>query len=248
VGAAQACSATRTLFTRGYGGPDDLAVYRGAVYFGDIHTDVVAKVAGGHKRIVARRLATPEGIVFRNARQMFVVEQGRNRLDIVDVRTGTIRVVNTFRNTTGLEGVDGIASGGRGTLLIPDSPYGTLWLRKPDGSLRLLRSGFFRPVDAIRYGGGIAIADENANAVWFLKDGTVSRLATVPTPDDLAIAAGHLYAVTLGDGGLWEVRPRVSRLPVQFRNPQGLVDLSARVLLVADGNLNALYRVAVSHC
>lgn len=52
----------------------------------------------------------------------------------------------------------------------------------------------------------------------------------------------------LATGGLWEIRPRVTRLPVQFRNPQGLARLSRRVLLVADGNLNAVYRVTIQGC
>jgi len=218
-----------------------------AIYFGDVHAGVVAVREGGRTRIVAQGLATPEGIVPRDTGHLYVVEQGRNRLDLVTIRTGRVRVLQYFRNTTGQEGVDGIGRGPDGSLLIPDSPYGSLWRRDRNGSWHLLHAGFGRPVDALRYRGGIAVADENDNAVWLLRNGHVTRLATVPTPDDVAILRGHLYAVTLGDGGLWEIRPRVVRLPISFRDPQGLA-VQGRVLIVADSTLNALYRVSLAGC
>jgi hypothetical protein len=49
-------------------------------------------------------------------------------------------------------------------------------------------------------------------AIWLVTNGHARRLATLPIPDDVAVLRGRLLAATLGDGALWEVRPRLIRL------------------------------------
>jgi hypothetical protein len=100
-----------------------------------------------------------------------------------------------------------------------------------------------RPVSAITWRHGIAIADEYSNAVWMVAGHKRTRLASLPLPDDLAIVGGHLVAVSLA-GGVWEIAPRVRELSSAFHDPQGLVDAGRDAVFVADQSTNAVYRLA----
>jgi DNA-binding beta-propeller fold protein YncE len=182
--------------------------------------------------------------VIQAAHRVVVVEQGANRLDTINLASGRRQVLRAFANLTGQEGVDGIGAAPNGGLYVPDSPYGTLYLLDKRNRLHLLASGLSRPVDAIRYAGGVAVADENANAVWLVSQGRVQRLATLSIPDDLAVFHGRLLADTLGDGRLWEVRPSVKLLVSGFGQPQGLAVLNSGALVLADSRTNGLYSVS----
>ncbi|MGH2448928.1 MAG: hypothetical protein ACRDFS_10060 [Chloroflexota bacterium] len=234
------------MFTRGLGAPDDLAVRNAAVFFSDEHTGAIGQVRGGKLRVIARHLRAPEGLIVRE-KSIVVVEQGRNRLLEISRRTHRRRVVLNFSNPYGRLGVDGIHPAPGGGIYIPDSPNGRLLLFI-SGRTKLLASGLGRPVDAISYRGGIAIADETADAVWFLRRGHLRRLATVSTPDDLAVVGASLLATALGDGSLWEIKPRVRRLATGYRDPQGLAVLGKHTVLVADSTLNEMYRVNLAAC
>lgn len=235
------CRARTVFVARGYGAPDDVVMKGRTILFSDTTAGVVAAINGNHRWVLARNLNIPEGIVVRPHNRLVVVEQGANRLDTIDLRHGRRTILLQLRNTTGLEGVDAITAIGP-DLLIPDSPYGRL-LRLHSGRLRIVAGGLERPVDAIPYRKGIVVADENANAVWFLRNGTVTRLATVSIPDDLAVYHGRLLAVTLGDGSLWEIRPHRKRLLSGFGQPQGLTVEGRKNVVIADSRRNALYRV-----
>ncbi|HEV3309208.1 MAG TPA: hypothetical protein VG815_01630 [Chloroflexota bacterium] len=243
VHVALTCGPRITARIRGYGQPDDLAVLGGHLLFGDLKTGVVAEVSGGRARVLVRHLDVPEGIAVTGAQQIVVVEQGLNRLVAIDLHRHSRRVLLRLANTTGNEGVDGIARI-HGDFIIPDSPYGTI-LRFRNGKPSTLASGLTRPTDAVGYDGGLAIADEYANAVWLVKNGVVSRLATLSTPDDVAVVHGMLVAVTLGDGGLWEVRPRVTRLMSGFNQPQGLVTTGAHSIAIAASNQNTIFEMSI---
>ena len=82
-------------------------------------------------------------------------------------------------------------------------------------------------------------------SVWLLKGGRLLRLASAPMPDDVASVDGMLLTVTLGDGGLWEIRPKVRRLLDVFNQPQGLVTLGHRQVAVASQNQNRIDRVTL---
>lgn len=239
----RSCSPHVSLITRGYGSPDDVAVNGKTILFGDIHAGVISMVRGGRKTILFRGLNVPEGIAVLPGHRLAVVEQGLNRIDVLNLRSKRRRVLLNLRNNTGLEGVDGISRVG-GDLIIPDSPYGTLY-RFHRGELRLITAALSRPVDAVAFNHGLAVADENANAVWMVWHGPVRSLARLSTPDDVAVAGGRLFAVTLGDNALWEVRPHLVRL-ARFGDPQGLAVLNSGTLVVADSTRNSLYRVSLS--
>ncbi len=241
--AAVPCLPHTILLARGYGAPDDVVMKGQTVLFSDTSAGVVGEVTTKQRRVLVRNLNVPEGIVVRPRDRLVVVEQGANRLDTIDLRHGRRSVLLQLRNTTGLEGVDAVTAIGS-DLLIPNSPYGQL-LRLHDGKLQVITNSLVRPVDAIPYAGGIAVADENANAVWMVRNGRVTRLATVSIPDDLAVYHGRLLAVTLGDGALWEIRPHVKRLVSGFGQPQGLAVENSKNLVVADSRKNALYRVTL---
>lgn len=243
TGAAHRCRTDVRLLTRGYGSPDDVAVSGSRIFFDDIRAGFLVEVNGTRRRVLSRDFNVPEGIALLNRDTLAVVEQGHNRIDVVNLRNLHRRVLITLRNGTGRAGVDGISVSG-GHIVIPDSPYGRVY-RVQAGRLQLVAGGLSRPTDAVAYGGGLAVADENANAIWSLRSGRIRRLATLSTPDDIAVVHGMLLAVTLGDGGLWEVRPRLRRL-AGFRSPQGLAVLSSRAVLVADSTQNALFRVSIS--
>jgi hypothetical protein len=241
--AAVSCRPRTAFVAHGYGAPDDVVMKGRTILFSDTTAGVVGAIKGKHRRVLVGHLNVPEGIVVRSHNRLVVVEQGANRLDTIDVRHGRRAVLLQLRNTTGLEGVDAITPIGA-DLLIPNSPYGQL-LRLHHGQLRVITNDLRRPVDAIPYQGGIAVADENANAVWLVRNGTVRRLATVSIPDDLAVFHGRLLAVTLGDGVLWEIRPHLKRLVGGFGQPQGLAVESPKSLVIADSRRNALYRVVM---
>lgn len=238
-----ACRPTLSIMVHGYGSPDDVAVRGGAVYFGDLTTNVLAVAQGGRVRVVARGLATPEGIVLRGSHAT-VVEQGRNRLDDINLTTGAIRVIRYLRNTTGKEGVDGIAAAPNGGIYVPDSPYGLLYHMDRRARLHLLTGGLSRPVDVVPYRGGLAVADENAFAVWLEQGGHLTRLSSFSTPDDLVVFHGALLTTTLGDGGLWEVAPHRRLLMSGFAQPQGMAVLDSSHLVIADSNHNALEKMS----
>lgn len=241
--AATLCRPHAVFMASGYGAPDDVAMKGKTILFGDTTAGLVAALSGKREYVLVRNLNVPEGIVVRPHDRLVVVEQGANRLDSIDLRRGRRSVLLQLRNTTGLEGVDAISAVGP-DLLIPNSPYGQL-LRLHHGKLQVITNSLQRPVDAIPYSRGIAVADENANAIWLVRGRRVTRLATVSIPDDLAVYHGRLLAVTLGDGALWEIRPHITRLLSGFGQPQGLVVENSRNLVIADSRKNALYRVSL---
>ncbi len=239
-----ACTPRVKTLANGFGAPDDLAVRGRHILFGDIRAGEVVELSGGRRQILVRHLRVPEGMVVAGKHKLIVVEQALNRLDVINLKTGRSSVLLRLKNGTGAAGVDGIA-GSAGNLIIPNSPYGTV-LRLHGGRLSTLVSGLSRPTDATGYRGGLAIADENADAIWMLRKGRRTKLASLPTPDDVAVVGKALLAVTLGDGSLWEIKPRVRRISRIFSQPQGLLSLGHRTVIVADSAQNRIVRLSLS--
>jgi hypothetical protein len=144
----------------------------------------------------------------------------------------------------GKEGVDGIGAAANGGIYVPNSPYGQLLLLDARSHLSSLATGMGRPVGATRYAGGVAVPDETANAVWLVRAGRLQRIATLSTPDDVVVFRGALLAVTLGDGGLWEVRPHLRLLQSGLGQPQGLAVLNGDSVVIVNSQANALLRLS----
>ena len=241
--ASAACAPTRTLIAHGYGAPDDLAIDRGRILFSDEPRGILAAAEGGRVRVLARGLRGPEGIVVRSHGRVVVAEQALNRIVELQLASGRRTTLVSIPNRTGRLGIDGLAPAPHGGIYIPDSPHGRLLLLDRTRHLYVLARGMGRPVGAVRFKGGVAVADETSQAVWQIVGGRTRRLATVPTPDDVVVFKGHLLAVTLGDGSLWEIAPRRRRLLSGFGDPQGLAVMGGGVV-IADSRANAIYRVS----
>jgi hypothetical protein len=240
----QVCSSRVTLLAHGYGSPDDVAVDGKRILFGDLTSQSLLAEQNGKLTTLVSHLATPEGIVVRPGRRIVIAEQGANRLTEVDLRSGRRRTLVQLQNRTSNEGVDGIAPAPQGGIYIPDSPNGRLLRLDAGGRLHLLATGMGRPVGAIGFQGGLAVADETARAVWLVRQGHLQRLATLAVPDDVAVIRRRLVAVALNDGSLWEVWPTIRRVVSGFGEPQGLATLDADSVVIADSRRNALYRVS----
>lgn len=241
--AAPLCVPHISLLARGFGAPDDLRWAERSLWFGDLNIGAVAQVTNGRVRIVARHLLSPEGVIVRG-HTLIVAEQGANRVIAINLKSGVRRTLLRLVNTSGQEGVDGIGPAPGGNVYVPNSPYGTLLVLNPrTGNARRVGTGLGRPVDAVRYGDGIAVPDETTGAVWLLRAGRRIRLATLATPDDVVVWHGALLATSLGDGRIWEVRPHLRLLASGFREPQGLAAVGDS-LAVADSKDNAIYRLS----
>lgn len=239
-----ACVPRVVLLARGFGSPDDVAVQGRRILFTDQGNGSLAAEAQGRVTVLARGLDEPEGIVVEGKNRVLVAEQGLNRIDEIDPRNGRRTVVVRLPNGTGQMGVDGIAPAPNGGVYIPDSPNGRLLLLDRRRRLHVLITGLGRPVGAIGWAGGVAVADETDRAVWLVRGGRATRLATLPVPDDVAVVNGHLLAVSLNDGRLWEISPHVTPLVSGLGQPQGLATLRGGSVVVANSPGNALYRIS----
>ncbi|HZS85904.1 MAG TPA: hypothetical protein VFE42_00240 [Chloroflexota bacterium] len=225
--AARAFTFQRLLAVAGE--PDDIAVdAQGRLVWGNLSTGSIQRFDGRSIQTVATGLSVPEGIVVLADGSLVVAEQGRDRL--VRLGPGTRRsVVLRLQPVPGQEGVDGIALDPRSRqLLVPDSPRGTLLRVGVDGRhATVLARGLGRPVGAAADAHGtIWVVDENLNAVLSTApSGAVVRRATLSVPDDVVIdRRGWLWVTTLGDGGLWVIKPgqAAQRVLSNLSNPQGL--------------------------
>lgn len=240
--ASAACAIRVTPLAGGFASPDDLAWQHHTLWVGDIGRGTLDTVRRGKVTVRVRHLRVPEGIVVRGS-SVIVVEQGRNRLTEVNLRSGTRHPVLQLVNHTGREGVDGIVAGGSGSLIIPNSPYGTLLRLDRHGRLHRLAAGLGRPVDAVSFAGGLAVPDETSGNVWLVRRGHARSLARLDVPDDVVNDHGLLLATTLGDGRLWEVAPRLRLLAAGFGQPQGLTLTGRNTAAVADSTRGVVDRV-----
>jgi hypothetical protein len=243
----RACHLTVTLIAHGQGSPDDLAWDGHTLLVSDIKRGTVGVVAHGRTTTLVAHLRAPEGIVARPGRPLIVAEQGTNRVLAISPATHTRRIVVTLPLPKGKSGIDGINADGPTAVFVPDSARGRLYvLHLRSGRLTEIGRGMKRPVAAIPWRGGVAVADEYASAVWRIGR-TRTRLAPVLLPDDLAVVSGHLLANSLG-GRIYEVAPRLRLLSSAFgrtvTDPQGMVADGPDAVLVADEGRNGIYRVS----
>ncbi len=224
-------------------GPDDLLLAPdGSIYISDISTGVIQEYRpDGSLQVLVAGLSVPEGMLILPDGSLLIAEQGKNRLVRYDPATQKLTPFLTLTNPSGQEGVDGIALDNHlpdaPTIIIPDSPIGTVLRASLDGqSVTVIAGSFARPTGAwVEADGSILVTDENGAALKRIRpDGKVEKLADLSVPDDvIEDTAGNIFVVTIGDGA-------VHVIPASGGPERVLIDgLSSPqgIILDADGNL-----------
>jgi sugar lactone lactonase YvrE len=225
--AATAQPSIQTLTIPG-GQPDDITVDpRGRLLWGNLSRGTIERLQGRKVVTVLRRISVPEGIVARPGGIFFVAEQGTDR--VLRIAGGRRTVVHQLAPVPGQEGVDGIGWDPHShTLLIPDSPRGTVLRLIPStGKTQVLARGLGRPVDAaIDRKGNILVPDEHLGTLAVISPrGRVSYRGRFNTPDDVSIdGSGRIWVTSLGDNSLWVLLPDGTQRVMAggLSNPQGL--------------------------
>lgn len=229
---------TKLVLAHGFGSPDDLTLdAQGRVIFADFGNNGVNRInADGSITVLARGFPEPEGIVPLADGALIVAVQGNNgdHIDMIERLTPPIyaaTVIHTFPNSTNLPGIDSLSlDPATGDLLVADSPNGVIYRMRTDGSdPRRIASGFVRPTHALAGPHGtVYVADEYGGVVARIAPtGTVTRLATLSYPDDLAWDAdGSLLVTALGDNTVVRLDPatgaKLATLAGNLFEPQGL--------------------------
>ena len=187
----------------------------------------------------------PEGVAVA-ASGIYVAQQNVNAIEQI---TPQRRGVMTFPNHTANAGIDGIALGTNGqTLLIPDSPNGTLLelsLIGPPGP-RVIATHLGRPVSAAAGASGdIFVASESSPGLVVVSStGAVRRIGGFNDLDEVVAYAGLLYVTELNHHDVLAVDPTSGasvRLAVNLPAPQGLAVTAGGTLEIVDATTDTLY-------
>lgn len=244
------------VLAHGFGSPDDLALDgRNRLLFADFANNGVNRIEpDGHITTLLKGLAEPEGIIPLPNGSLLIAVQGHDGSGIDQVLrftpgSATSSVFAHWSNATGKAGLDGISRDPRtGDILAADSPNGKIYRVAPDGQrVTLLASGFVRPTDAVAdSAGNVYIADEYGSRVARIApNGTVTTLAHVSLPDDLAFDTdGTLLVTALGNNTLVRLDPTSGRvlgvLATNLHEPQGLVVDASGNIYVSEQTANIL--------
>src|SRR5579883_1160076 len=179
--------------------PDDLVFDpAGHLLFSDVYRGTISRLnANGSVTQLISGLAGPEGLVFLPNGTLVIAEQRTNRILAYSPQTGSLSVLRVLPGVpTGQpckDGVDGIALDPlTQTLIIPDSPLGTVYRMSLDGKkLVLLAAHIPRPVGAaVDAQGNIYVADECGGALWRIAPNkTTKRIGGFGMLDDVALDA-----------------------------------------------------------
>lgn len=254
-------SVSALVVVSGLGTLDDIAVAPdGTVYIGDEPGGKLSawSPATGHVTLIAGALSHPEGIVALDG-LLVVCEQGKNQLSRVNPSDGSVTLLRALSNSTGNLGVDGLAFDPTNpSIIVPDSPHGTLLRVSLDGKAATpipvtsaSHPPFMRPTGAfVRSDGTLLVADENGGDIVLRRtDGTLQTLLTgLNLPDDvLGDDRGSVYINSVGDGVLHRLRGTThERLITGLKAPHGLAfDLDGNLLVTDLGGGGRLIKVFV---
>jgi sugar lactone lactonase YvrE len=231
-------------------GPDDLVLAPdGSIYISDISTGTIQQYRpDGSLQTLVEGLSVPEGMLVLPDGSLLIAEQGKNRLVRYDLKAKTLTPFLSLPNQTGLEGVDGIALDNHlpdaPSLIIPDSPHGTVLRASLDGkTVTTIATGFARPTGAwVEADGSILVPDENGAALKRIRpDGAIEKVADFSIPDDvIEDQAGNIFVVTLGDSAIHLIPAAGGReriLVAGLSSPQGIIfDADGNLIVTDPGN------------
>lgn len=238
------------------GSPDDLLLAPDdSIYFSDIGDGTIKRLdTDGKVSVIISKLQEPEGMVLLPDGRLVLAEQGKNRLLAFGLNTKQLTIFTQLQNKTGRAGVDGIVFDPKsGTIIVPDSPNGTLLRVSGDGkNAQIIARGMVRPTGAaIESDGTILVADENGNAIRRVpaSGGAAQTVTSVPVPDDVIVdGEGNIYVNTLGDGAIHHIDVRTGRDQILWRglsDPQGIVFDDAGNLILSDPGNHRIVKIII---
>ncbi len=246
------------VLAEGLPGPDDLLLASdGSIYLSDIVRGMIQRYTpDAGLQLVVTGLVEPEGMLFLSDGYLVIAEQGRNRLVRFNPAGKILEPFLALQNTTGQLGVDGLAlddhSAGQPTIILPDSPNGTVLRVGLDGKMMtVIARGLRRPTGAwIEPDGSLLVVEENGNSLDRLHpDGTLEKLATLPTPDDvIEDAGGNIFVNTMGDGAIHLIRADSKQDTVLVNglsDPQGINFDPTGNLIVTDAGHHRLIKIVI---
>lgn len=226
-------------------GPDDLLYLAadGTVMVGE-HGNGHLALIGGASRLkrLAQVVPEAEGIA-QIGSTIYIADQLHNR--VVALTGSTVRTVLQLQPDPNGLNLDGIASNGN-QLIVPDSPHGTVLFVEPSGHVTARQTGFSRPAgvwaNPSGQGGPYLVADENANAVYALKNaGGFYKLAgNLPGVDDVVRDSRNHVLVTLPGLGVLRDITSGGNVASGLSNPQGLDFDGAENLLITESDRGRL--------
>ena len=187
----------------------------------------------------------PEGVA-APASGIYIAQQNINAIEQVAPQR---HALITFPNHTANAGIDGIALGANSqTLLIPDSPNGTLieMSLSVAPNPRVIATHLGRPVAAaVGPSGEIFVANESTpGLVVVTPGGAVTRIGSFTYLDEVVAYAGLLYVTELDRHDVVAVDPATgasARLAVNLPAPQGLAVTATGTLEVVDATTDMVY-------
>lgn len=187
----------------------------------------------------------PEGVAIAAA-GVYIAQQNINAIEEIAPQR---REVVILPNRTANAGIDGISVGVTSrTLLVPDSPVGTLLDVALVGAAttRVIAQHLGRPVSAIvDAAGNIYVASESSpGLVMVAPSGAVTRIGAFTDLDEVVEYAGLLYVTELDRHDVVAVNPRTGASVVIASNlpaPQGLAVTANGILEIVDATTNTLY-------
>lgn len=232
---------------------DDVAVEPdGSLWIDDASRALVHVSASGSvlQRITDPRV--PEGLAVLPDGSLLLAEQGPDRVVRLEPATQAFTTILQLTPRTGQAGVDGIAyDAGTNTVLVPDSPNGTL-LQVPAGGGAPVRlaSGLGRPVGAaLASDGSVIVAAEDARGLFRVPagGGEASAISDVTQGDDVLVAKGVAYVTSLTAHQLIAVDLASARTHVLVSGesmPQGLALRPGGDLVLTDSSTGTVAVVA----
>ena len=224
--------------------PDDLYYFAddGSVLVGE-HGDGHLSLVTGPGELVRLPQVVPEAEgIAQIGGVIYIADQFHAR--VVALTATGVRTVLQLQPVASGENLDGISLDLPGTgLVVPDSPHGTVLFVDVNGHVTSRIGGFRRPAGASTdpAQGGYLIADENASAVFEIKNGRVTKVAgNLPGVDDaVRTQGGHVLAILPAAGRLFDVSAGKD-LARGLRNPQGLGFDGAQNVLVTESDSGRL--------